>query len=84
MTEEKKTDETQRPTHLEDIDKLVLELAKAKKQVALANAEKALAQNDTAELSYKYMVLQIFMKYGLTENDKLDDAGNIFYNGAKK
>ena len=65
-------------------DRMALEVAKANKKTAIAQAEKAIAQNDTAELAYKYTVLQIYMKYGLTEADALTEGGEIIKNGALK
>ncbi len=69
---------------IQDVDRMALELAKANKKVAIANAEKALAQNETAELSYKYVVLQLYLKYGLNENDALNEDGSIIKGGAIK
>lgn len=69
---------------LQDVDKMSLELAKSRRQVALAQAEKALAQNETAEIAYKYVVLQLYMKYGLTEADAIDESGKILRGGAKQ
>lgn len=82
MSEEKQNNETVRPTKLQEIDRLVLELSKANRKTAVANAEKALAQNETAELAYKYVVLQLYMKYKLTEMDAINEAGDIILNGA--
>jgi hypothetical protein len=65
-----------------DTDRMALELAKANRKTALAQAEKALAQNETAELAYKYVVLQLYMKYGLTESDAISEAGEILRGGA--
>jgi hypothetical protein len=65
-------------------DRMALEVAKANKKTAIAQAEKAIAQNETAELAYKYTVLQIYMKYGLTEADALTEGGDIIKNGALK
>lgn len=63
-------------------DRLTLELAKANRKVALANAEKALAQNESSEVNYRYVVLQIFMKYGLNPNaDMLKEDGTLMRNG---
>ncbi len=63
-------------------DRLALELAKANRKVALANAEKALAQNESSEMSYRYVVLQIFMKYGMNPNaDLLKEDGVVLRNG---
>lgn len=67
---------------LSDIDRMNLELAKSKRQTALAEAKTALAQNENAELSYKYVVLQLYMKYGLTERDAISEAGEILKDGA--
>ena len=64
-------------------DKHHLDMSKVKRQLALAQAEKALAQNEAAETSFKYLVLQLYCKYGLTEADAIDDNGNIFRNVKK-
>jgi len=68
---------------LSDSDRMIVEVAKANKRLALAQAEKALAQNETADVSYKYMILQLYMKYGLTAQDAIDESGNIIRGGAK-
>lgn len=65
-----------------ETDRLALELAKTKRQVALAEAKTALANNDNAELQYKYVVLQLYMKYGLTEVDAITETGEIHRGGA--
>lgn len=63
-------------------DRLNLELAKSNRKVALANAEKALAQNESSELNYRYVVLQLFMKYGMNPNaDLLKEDGTVMRNG---
>lgn len=67
---------------LSEVDRLSLELAKSNRRLALANAEKALAQNETAEVSYKYVVLQLYMKYGLSEADAINEQGEILKGGA--
>lgn len=67
---------------LGDVDRMALELAKSKRQTALAEAKTALANNENAELSYKYVVLQLYMKYGLTEADAISEAGEILRGGA--
>lgn len=69
---------------LTETDRLALELAKAQRQISLAEAKTALANNDKSELQYKYVVLQIYMKYGLTDADALNENGDILYNGANK
>jgi hypothetical protein len=67
---------------MQEMDRMQLELAKSKRQTALAQAEKALAQNETAELNYKYVILQLYMKYGLNQNDAISENGDIVRGGA--
>jgi hypothetical protein len=67
---------------LSDVDRLSLDLAKTKRQTALAEAKTALANNENAELQFKYLVLQLYMKYGLTAQDALSEAGDIIRGGA--
>lgn len=67
---------------LSDVDRMALELAKQRRQTALAEAKTALAQNENAELAYKYVVLQIYMKYGLSDADAISEAGDIVKGGA--
>lgn len=62
---------------LKEQDKHALDLAKTNKKIATLNAEKAVTQNELAELQYKYIVLQIYMKYGLSPKDGIDEDGNI-------
>lgn len=69
------------PAKLAEVDRMALELAKSNRKTALAQAEKALAQNETADLAYKYVVLQLYMKYGLTEADAITEAGEIVRGG---
>jgi len=54
-------------------DRLKIELAKMKRQNAILNAQKAMAQSETADLAFKYAVLQVYMKYGLGPDDIIDD-----------
>lgn len=68
---------------LSELDKMALELAKANRRTALAQAEKALAQNESSELSYKYLILQLYMKYGLNSEDAIAENGDIIRGGAK-
>ncbi len=70
------------PAKLSDIDRMALELARQRRQTALAEAKTALAQNENAELAYKYVVLQLYMKYGLTDADAISEAGDIIKGGA--
>ena len=83
MKEKSVTPQSATPTaKLAEVDRMALELAKANRKTALAQAEKALAQNETADLAYKYVVLQLYMKYGLTESDAITEAGDIVKGGA--
>lgn len=65
-----------------DIDRMALELARQQRATALAEARTALAQNEKAELAYKYVVLQLYMKYGLTDADAISESGDIVRGGA--
>jgi hypothetical protein len=67
---------------LAETDRLGLDLARTKRQTALAEAKTALANNENAELQYKYLILQIYMKYGLTADDALSETGDIIRGGA--
>ncbi len=69
---------------LSNEDKHHLDMARLRRQLVLSQAEKALAQNEAAEASFKYLVLQLYVKYGLTDTDALDDNGNIFRNVKKQ
>jgi hypothetical protein len=70
------------PARLQEVDRMALELAKSRRQTALAEAKTALANNENAELAYKYIVLQLYMKYGLTDRDAISEAGEIIKDGA--
>lgn len=70
------------PARLSDIDRMALELARQQRLTALADAKAAIAQNEKAELAYKYVVLQLYMKYGLTDADAISETGEIVKNGA--
>jgi hypothetical protein len=84
MTEVKMPEMAAPKEKLQETDRLALELAKANRKTALANAEKAIAQNETADLAYKYVILQLYMKYGLTEQDAISEQGEILRGGAVK
>lgn len=70
------------PPRLTDMDRMALELARQQRLTALADARAAIAQNEKAELAYKYVVLQLYMKYGLTDADAISENGEIVKNGA--
>lgn len=62
---------------LSEQDKHALDLVKMKMALALANAEKALAQNETAKITYENLVLQLTFKYSLKEKDIITEQGEI-------
>lgn len=64
-------------------DLLKWELAKLNKQLAISQAETALAKSDLADLHHRYTVMQIYMKYKLTDQDTINN-GVIVYGGANK
>jgi len=68
---------------ISEVDRMALELAKSKREVALAEAKTALANNEKADLAYRYVVLQIYLKYGMNERDALSEAGEIVRGGAQ-
>lgn len=65
------------PEKVSDADLLSLERANLKRQVAQANAQKAIAESETAEMTYKTVVMQIFMKYKMNESDTMTQEGVI-------
>lgn len=67
---------------LSEVDVLSLDLARTKRATALAEAKTALANNENAELSFKYLVLQLYMKYNLTAADAISEVGEIVRGGA--
>lgn len=62
---------------LTEQEKYALDLCKMKRALALANAEKALAQNEVAELTLNNLVLQLKFKYSLAGTDKITEHGEI-------
>ena len=88
-TAQEQTPATPPNQKLADADKLALDLAKTRKQTAAsevetakARLEGAAAKQETAELNYRYLVLQLYYKYQLTPNDALTEDGQIVINGA--
>jgi hypothetical protein len=65
------------PESIINEDKAFLELAKMKRQLALKEAEKALAQNESAGFAYQSALLQLYVKYGLSMEDSLDEQTGI-------
>lgn len=66
------------PETLTQNDFATLEIAKLNRKVALKEAEKALAQNESADMAFKYVILQLYMKYKLdVAGDAISDDGKI-------
>jgi hypothetical protein len=63
-------------------DRAALELAKARRETVLAQTREAIAKNDTSDLAYRYLILQLYNRYGLTERDAISEDGNIIIGGA--
>lgn len=64
--------------HPDDVN--VLERANVRRQLTHAQAEKASADNEVAELQYKNIIMQLFLKYGLTARDSITQEGVITRN----
>jgi hypothetical protein len=65
-------------------DRAVLEMAKMNRKLAFSEAQKALAQNESAEMAHRYALLQLYMKHSLNpDKDLIDEQGNI-HRDAKK
>lgn len=71
---------TDKPTNISIEDLLVISQQKAKTAVALATAEKASADYKVTEAEYRGLLTGIYYKYGLSQQDKINDAtGEIIY-----
>jgi len=68
-------------TQLSEEDKHALTLSIANRKISMLQAEKALAQHELSEMNYKYFIMQLYMKYGLTSSDTFTEAGEIVRNG---
>lgn len=76
------TDVTPVQEKMHEQDRMVLELAKSRLQTAEAQSKEALAKKETADVTYRYIVLQLYMKYGLTVADAITENGDIVRGGA--
>lgn len=57
--------------------KMIADLA-ARRQLSFAQAQAAIAKNQTVDLEHKNLVLQLFMKYKLNpETDSIDEKGQL-------
>jgi hypothetical protein len=65
---------------LSNEDKLVLNLAKTKRQLAQQTLETAQAKAESSEIAFRYTILQIYRKYGLSDADQInDETGQIIF-----
>ena len=80
MNEDQNT--TTVPQKIDDADRLKIDQAKTEKKLALANAEKAIAQNDLADMKYRNVVLELYVRYGLGVTDAINEDGTIIKNGS--
>lgn len=62
---------------LSEVDRGMVENARMKRELALSNVKNALSQSENAELSYNNMILQLALKYKLTEGDIISENGQI-------
>jgi siderophore synthetase component len=62
---------------LTEVERLSMELARTHVKLAAANAETALARNELAGLNHRYLILQLYHKYGLSEKDGIGEQGQI-------
>jgi hypothetical protein len=67
---------------LSEVDKAALDLAKERRASAQSEVKLAQAKGENAELAFRYVVLQLYMKYGLTNQDALAEDGTIVVGGA--
>jgi hypothetical protein len=66
------------PEKLSEQDLNTLREAIVNAKLARLTAEKSIAENNAADLSHRYIVLQLFVKYGLALGvDSIDDAGTF-------
>lgn len=65
-------------------DKHALTVMLMNRKIALLTAEKTLAQHELSEMTYKYNILQLYMKYGLNAKDVVTEAGDIIRDGVQK
>jgi hypothetical protein len=58
-------------------DKAVLDAAKTKRELALANANLAVAKGESADLAHNNIVLRLAIKYSLRDGDLINEDGTI-------
>jgi len=79
------TTEKEKPVeNLTEVERLSLEITKLHIKLAQANAEATLARTEFATLNHRYLVLQLYHKYGLTEADGINEQGQILRDYVKE
>ncbi len=69
---------------ISDQDKHQLDLMIMSRKLAIAGAEKAIAENKASESSYQLALYQLYMKYGMDlQKDAVDEQGVIKRNAVK-
>lgn len=77
MNEEDKISESPQKEYLTSEDKNVFDTVKNKLMFAKLTAEKVLAENQAAELSYQNVLLRLAMKYNLKDGDNINEDGEL-------
>ena len=66
------------PTRVSEQDLQTLQLANTNKTISRLTAEKAISDHNTADMTHRFVTLQVFVKYGLDQSkDTVDESGNI-------
>jgi hypothetical protein len=82
---ENQADQIPKEETISDNDKVILEMAKMRLKLGVANLEKAAAQNETNEHFIKCLLLQLYLKYKLDpESDFLNENDGTIMRGALK
>lgn len=62
---------------LSNEDKATLDSIKMKRELALERAKTAVSQSESAQLAYDNVILQLAMKYKLSDGDVIEDNGEL-------
>jgi len=71
------SDQVSMPETITEEEKKALDQARVKRELALANAKTALAQNEAAEAQYNAVLLRIYLHHKMGENDEISEQGQI-------
>ena len=77
-------DENTKEETISDKDQVVFNKVKMQQDLAMAYVEKALAQHEAAKLAYNNIILQLTIKYNLSQEDALTEDGAIKRNKESK